>query len=254
MISLMERMLDRGETLVRRRGALIGLLGAGALVLTAAGARNSGPLAGGEEPALAILVPMSVVLAAVACAGVAAPELRRGAALLWLQKPGVGARLYVGRLGERLILGLCLGLLLAGAQAAVLGVALGHHRAGAFLATAIPVLPFLVILGGAVTWVMSAAGAEGDAALALLFLPLWMLSATLVGEWTTLPEAVGRWVEVTAPPRAMLVSLLSLGDGGGVPEVVDVVHYLAWVGSLVFVGTGLLHSRLKSPFPGDRSR
>lgn len=254
MRRVLTRLLDRGEAMVRTRGGVLSLLALGVVVLTAVGARQGGALASGSEPALAVLVPMAVVLGAVAAAGVVSAELRNGATLLWVQKPGGGVTTYLIRLGERLLLGWILVLGLAGAQAGTLALVEGVGSSGEFLLQSVPLVLFLVPVGAGVTWLLSSAGVEGDAALSLLLIPLWILGGSLLESLPGIPPAVARLLEATAPPQTLLAALPQLYRGGSLPGAGPAAHYLAWLGAMVLAGGVVLYVRLRRPFAMGSSR
>lgn len=248
------RLLDRGEALVRTRGGFLSLLALAVVVLTALGAGQGGALASASEPALAVLVLVAVVLGAVAAAGVVSGELGRGATLLWVQKPGGGVVTYLFRLGERIVLGWILVLGLAGAQAGTVALVEGAGSGGEFLLQSTPLALLLVPLGASVTWVVSSTGVEGDAALSLLLIPLWILGGSLLESLTGIPPGVARLLEVTAPPRTLLAALPKLYQGGGFPGGGPALHYLAWIGAVVLAGGVVLSMRLRRPFAVGSSR
>jgi len=165
---------DRGEALLRLRGHLIGLTIAAVLALTALGATRGGGGESARETAAALLRVVLPLLASMVVAGVPASELRSGAVLLWIQRPGPPVRVYLRRLAEGIALALILGLLLWGAQTAVLGWARSadlRFSLGELIA-----VPVLVGLGGSLTWAVSCTGARGDAAGALLLLVGWIVA------------------------------------------------------------------------------
>jgi hypothetical protein len=250
---LASRILDRGEALVRVRGGLLAALATGAVALTAWGAAREGGLAAASEAALGIVVPMAVVLGAVATGGVVSPELRTGAAMLWVQKQGGGLPTYLLRLAERVILGWILVLALVGAQAGAIALMAGGGSGSRFLLQAVPLALFLIPMGAAVTWVMSSAGVQGDAALALLLLPLWILAGSLPEVLASMPNGVTTVLEATAPPVALLAALPRTAEGGG-PTVLAVGQYLLWLAAVTVAGAALLSSRLRRPFSAGASR
>lgn len=248
------RLLDRGEALLRTRGPLLAVLLLAVVVLTAAGGLHAGGLASASEPALAILVPMAVVLGAVATGGVVSEELVSGATLLWIQKPSGGVGTYLLRLTERILLGWILVVVLAGAQAGTLAALDGVGSGATFLLHSVPLALGLVPLGASVTWLLSSAGVEGDAALSLLLLPLWILGGVMLEGLPGVPPLLAHLLEATAPPRTFLAALPGLPEGGALPGPGPVFHYVAWVGVVVLAGCAALTLRLRRPFATGASR
>jgi hypothetical protein len=246
-------LVDRGEALLRLRGPLIGLTIAAVLALTALGATRGGGGESARETSAALLRVALPLLAAMVVAGVPASELRSGAVLLWVQRPGPPVRVYLRRCVEGVALALLLGLLLWGAQTGVLAWARsGDPR---FSLGELIAVPLLVGLGGSLTWAVSCTGARGDAAGALLLLVGWMVagvSLPMRGEGAL--RVVAWLVRGSAPPLNGVSALLAWAHLGGPFPLSSLLHWSAWFAGVIGVGTLLLALRLRHPLPATPPR
>lgn len=251
-------LLDRGEALARTQGAFLVLLGGGVALLTALGADRAAGVTEAVDSALTLLVPATVVVGSACAAGVVAPELSGGAALLWIQKGRGGIRTYLRRYVERLLLGWAAGLCLLGGQSVALVLPGGEGgtpgAAALLLGVGGPVILPLVLVGASTTWLLSCAGVRGDAMAALLLLPLWVLAAALPG----VPAPLARALDLTGPPPELVGMLLRLQQEGGWAGWGQLwnalLQHAGWTLATVAAGAGLLALRLRAPFPTETAR
>lgn len=200
----------RAATLLRARGMAGTLLAAGAALW-------AGTLPGSVELPEAALHAAGIVLVLAFARGSVGWELRNGAALLWLQRPGRPAVLYGGRLATLAVVvplvHLLLGTVLVGA---------GRVAAPSFGAAVAILLTDLALL--AVAFTVSAAGPPLEP---LVASAMMLLLAAPGVEAFLRPDAYGAWGPVLSAlrfPTLEIQAVRSALDGGSPPTVGDVVR------------------------------
>ena len=230
-------VLAFGATRLRLRGAGALLLGLGA---------GLWPLAlpeGALPPEVGMRVGTTLagaVVALVVTYGAVSRDVRSGALLLWIQKPGRPAAHY----GTRLLTFLALTLLLhatLGASLAMAGSAVAPRSAGTVASLVLADLSAVALV-----FLVSALGPPVEALVSLLVLALLLLVAPAA---FVEPESFGRWAPALGTLRAPTVETVALArwiDGLGVrPTAPALLRPLLYPAAVVGAALLLVELRVR---------
>lgn len=225
-------LADRGRMLLRTRGWAVGITGWAALAIARAGLAAGGGGGGsaatgagvgvgadvgaagagsGGEGLGALLLCISALHAAFLTSGVVSRDRSVGTFLLWVQRPGDPALLYLRRWGERL----CWTVLVTaglGVATALLAASFGSGPVLPVLREILPPAAAVALLVSSWTFAFSAAGSESDGALGILFPVLILVVDTLVRIRSGVPLWLAVPTETLARP---LHAIPALGGARG---------------------------------------
>lgn len=244
-----DRGLDRGEAMLRTRGGVVAVGAVVSLVALLILPTGRGPE--DADAAVTLLLMEIAVLAALLPSGMVSGELRRGIALLWIQRRGLTELHYLGRVAEVLLLTLLWGLAIMGLQGLLFSLVGGD--AVRFLASSAPAIPAVVLLVGIPTFALSCSGVQGEGLGALALLGGWLAAPSLLPS-DGLPGLVARVVEATSPPVEILQGLRGWGLGTDGPSPGEGAYFVVWVTAVSVLGMLVLSRRLRMPFASEQSR
>lgn len=240
---------DEAEALVRPRAWVLGVLVVGSLTATGLLAFGPGDPAPAADGAIAVLLLEGVGLALLLTEGLVAADVRRGWAVLWLQKPVHPVGFYAARFLRAVSMLVILMLATAGVSALFFLLGRGTPRPPL---EAVPVGLLLSLTLATVVFGLSSWKAHPDVLMALGFL---FISTPLAAIATVQPEMFGVLspvLRMAAPPVDAIIAAGGPWMGGPPTTASDVAHVAGYTGAwLLFALVGLGRT-LREPFASER--
>lgn len=240
---------DEVKALLRPRGWVVSVLVTGSVAAAGLLAFGSGDPELAAEGVLGVLLLEGVGLALLLTEGVVARDVRRGWAVLWLQKPVSPVGFYFLRWLRAVFTLLVLLLATAGVAALLFGIGRGTFRPPL---EAVPVSLLFALTVAVVVFGLSAWRAHPDVLMALGYL---FLSTPLAALATVSPEmfgVLGPWIRGVAPPVDPIIAMGVPWFGGPPPAPEAVVRVATYLGTWLLLGVAGLLRTTRAPFARER--